>query len=1263
MLTFDTMVNRDNTWQIAIDTGGTFTDCLGISPEGISQRVKVLSSSTLRGVLVEKVKSHHFKFKVNWSLQKDIFQNYEIRLLNGQLKPGQLISMDFEQNILMTSEDFDCTTPQDFEITAHEEAPILAIRILTATSLSEALPPLALRLGSTKGTNALLEKKGARVAFLVTEGFKDLIRIGTQQRPHLFQLAIREPDYFYETVIEVKERMTAQGEVLISLTENEMAQILARLRKQEIEVVAIAFLHAYCNAIHETQLAAYLQKNGIRFISCSSQLSASIKILPRAQTTLVNAYLSPIIANYLSGIQTKLAAQQFKVMTSAGGLVDAQLFAPKDSLLSGPAGGLVGAAQVGKALGFSKLLSFDMGGTSTDTARYDDAFDYDHLTKVADAELLSPTLAIETVAAGGGSICYFDGYKLCVGPESAGAYPGPACYGAGGPLTISDVNLLLVKLDPSAFSIPVKVTAAEEALENLRQAIITTTNQKYTQLELLQGFERIANEKMAEAIRKISVAQGFDPEDYALVVFGGAGGLHACQLADLLAIETIILPYDGGLLSAYGISVARIERIVERQILKDWEYCQTVVASWVAELVATAVKKMQIEGFAAETVIVQNQTLFFRFEGQNSSLGIEWTQGTDCRSDFEKKYRQLFGYFPTGKTIVLERIKVLVSNRSENSSVAKEVDTTYQAAPTSYLMRNPTEPKTAVFDWESLKAGATITGPAILKNNYATSFIEVGWQLRIQADQNALLRRIEQKRANPISKTLIALELFTHRFEAIAQEMGAQLQRTAFSVNIKERLDFSCALLDANAQLLVNAPHIPVHLGSLGICARLVREKIELNPGDIVMTNHPKYGGSHLPDITLLSAVFSPEGTRIGYVVNRAHHAEIGGKRPGSMPPDATCLAEEGVVILPSYLVKKGEVQWDAVEQLFTKGKYPTRAFKENWADLNAALASLKTGEDKLRALVVTQGLERVHFYMNQLQETSFATLQKALVPYRGKTFSAKETLDDGHQICVEIIVEEEAVRFDFAGTSAVHPFNLNANLSIVYSAIIYVLRLLCAKDIPLNEGLMKNVVVNLPICFLNPDFKDEPEACPAVVGGNTECSQRLVDTLIKAFGLAACSQGTMNNFLFGNDAFGYYETIGGGCGAGPGFVGRSAVHQHMTNTRMTDPEELEFHYPVRLQACAVRAGSGGKGKWQGGDGILRRIVFLAPLEITLLGQHRLVAPYGMEGGENGACGEQYLQRKDGTLEELAGIMSKQVQRGDQIIIKTPGGGGWGKPS
>ena len=1255
-------------WKIWVDTGGTFTDCIAITPADVKKRVKVLSSGHLRGRILEKTGPRQYLIQHNWGIKKDIFSGFHFSLVDSSQVNSRILSVDLVNNRLEIEDDLTIPSLSDFEISSGEEAPVLAARMATEKRLDESLPPMEMRIGSTKGTNALLEKKGANVTLMITKGFRDLLEIGHQQRPNLFQLAVPAPALLYKQVIEVEERISAQGDIVRALSERSVKKHLEELQN---DVVVVALLNSYRNPVHEIQLKEALSKIGIKHISLSHELTPTIHLLPRAQTALVNGYLSPVIHRYLSEIENGLTGgddtnlgRHLLVMSSSGGLVNSRFFRPKDSLLSGPAGGVVGAVQVASSLGHSKILTLDMGGTSTDTARYDGRLDYQFRTRIDEFELASSSLAIETVAAGGGSICHFDGYKLQVGPQSAGAQPGPACYGAGGPLTITDVNLLLGKMDPSAIGIPIDLQAAMESLLALRQGIFQQSGQKLEPIELLTGFESIANRKMADAIRKISISKGIDPSEYTLLAFGGAGGLHACQIASILEIDKVILPFDGGLLSAWGIGKAKIERLAEKQVNAPLAEMLSTLPQSIAEISTAALAKLDRESLHGENSVIESVLIYLRLQGQSHQLELVYDNPEALAREFERQYRDLFGYFPEGSIIEIESIKVIASTKVAPPSSPQETAVLHQAKPAGNFtgIFRP-EIKYPVYIWKKLVAGAGLQGPCILVNDNSTSFIEAGWKVVIGERGDALCNRVvKAEQAEADFREAIELELFTNQFVAIADEMGAQLRRTAFSVNIKERLDFSCALLDADARLLVNAPHIPVHLGSLGICARLVLEKLPVGPGDIVITNHPKYGGSHLPDITLLSGVFTDGGNLIGYVINRAHHAELGGTQPGSMPPDASTLEEEGVVIAPMYLAKDGEVDWNALERVLANAKFPTRALHENLADIKAALASLRKGQKGLQSMVERYGMEKVGRYMTKLKEISRLQLQQELSKRTGQSYRATELLDDGYAIVVKAEVKDGRIAFHFDGTSGPHPRNLNANLSIVFSAVLYVIRLLCNKDIPLNGGLMELVDIHLPTSFLNPEFADNPADCPAVVGGNTEVSQRLVDTLLKAFGLAACSQGTMNNLLFGNGGFGYYETIGGGIGAVEGSAGRSATHQHMTNTKITDPEELEWKYPVRLHRFEIRRNSGGIGQWNGGHGIVRELEFLEKVEMTILSQHRKIAPYGVNGGNDGKIGQQYIIRTDGWREYIEGIDSRSMFSGDRVIIKTPGGGAWGTP-
>jgi 5-oxoprolinase (ATP-hydrolysing) len=1274
-------------YQIWIDTGGTFTDGLALDKNGTLHRAKVLSISRLRGQLLNG------KLVAPW-LTAPIFDGYQLRISETD-ETFIITSLQTNGELVLDRPLETVRETLTVELFTGEEAPVLAARLLTGTPVNQPFPELEMRLGTTKGTNALLERKGGRVALLVTKGFKDLLKIGTQQRPNLFQLAIPPAEVLYDSVREVDERITADGCILTPLSDGTLSELLVSLDKLKPDAVAISLLNAYRNPIHEQQLQKALTAAGFPYITLSTSVSTAPQYVSRTQTAVVDAYLTPVMRSYLDNVQQQLGGSSVRVMTSSGGLVRADLFQPKDSLLSGPAGGVIGATHVADSILLSRMntvesktlsnspgtLTLDMGGTSTDVARIQGGLDYRYSTKIGPFDLQLPSLAIETVAAGGGSICWFDGRQLRVGPQSAGASPGPACYSPRRQtdeaplLTITDINLLLGKLHPKQFGIPVFPENAQVALDAITRQI-NAAGSAMSPVNVLRGFEHIANETMAGAIRKISVARGFDPKEYSLLVFGGAGGLHGCAIARLLGMEQLILPFDGGLLSAYGIGQANIERMAAQTVLQPLPVVEPSLSDLCQHLIRTATETLRQDVGPEVAIDTKSISVFLRLTGQEATVEVPFSNRLAV--DFEQKYQQLYGHFPTdanGKTrpIEVESLRVLVSTVQNELLASGSPMSHRHAVPTFETDTYP------AFDWTQLQEGDTFRGPALLLNTTSSAFIEPGWRLVVQTDKNARIDYIAdmEEPGESESNEVIQLELFTQRFRAIAEEMGAQLQRTAFSVNVKERLDFSCALLNANAELVANAPHIPVHLGSLGVCARLVLAKIAIGPGDVVITNHPKYGGSHLPDVTLLSGVFSDEEPGmspqlIGYVINRAHHAEIGGKVPGSMPPDAVSLIEEGVVLEPMYVVKAGELLWQDVGETrglsahFTNAPYPTRALAENQADIEAALASLKAGGTALQTLVQQYGLMTVQHYMNRLQQSATDAILTVLQPLDGQTFSAEESLDDGHTICVRISVANSRIAFDFSGTSGVHPNNLNANISILYSAVLYVLRLWCGKDIPLNEGLMTPVDLILPeSSFLNPIFPDAPADCPAVVGGNTEVSQRLVDTLLKALGLAACSQGTMNNFLFGKSAgspnpFGYYETIGGGAGATSGANGRSAVHQHMTNTKLTDPEELERRYPVRLHQFSIRAGSGGNGRWQGGDGIVREIEFLEPVQATLLSQHRIVPPYGLNGGGTGATGQQTLIHMDGREESLPGIFTRPMQVGERIRIETPGGGGVG---
>jgi 5-oxoprolinase (ATP-hydrolysing) len=905
--------------------------------------------------------------------------------------------------------------------------------------------------------------------------------------------------------------------------------------------------------------------------------------------------------------------------------------------------------------GLSQIITFDMGGTSTDVSRFAGDFDYCQTHTVGRARLMAPAVKIETVASGGGSICSFDGELLRVGPESAGAQPGPACYGAAGPLTITDVNLLLGRLDLESFNLPVFPKAAEDAL---REVQITHPSSRE---EILQGFLAVANERMANAIRKISVREGYDPAEYALVAFGGAGGQHACAVAERLGMRRILFPADAGLLSAIGLEWARLEWIVERQLLVSGSRFAVLGSGVLVDLELSAVSDLKREGVAAREIEIRRRTALVRYAGQESVVVVDFKDIGEVEAHFHQRYREIFGYLPGGREMEVVSLRVIASTRE--AAMGKETFTAGDEPRPSRTGRTffaGEWRETPVFEPPDLAVGAVIAGPAIVADSFGTLVVEPGWRGVVGSEGSLLLEHTSNREPGTTNRAIAERELFTHRFTSIVEEMSAQLERTAISTNIKERLDFSCALLDAAGRLVCNAPNIPAHLGSLGLCVREVAARLVMEEGDVVATNHPACGGSHLPDVTLITPVFDEAGKLLGYVANRAHHAEIGGLTPGSMSPAAKSLVEEGAVIRPMYLFKNGKANWSEMERLLSEAEFPTRRLEENLADLQAQVAAIRMGETALRQMAVDHGSAKVCAQMELICEQAARAIRRKLAEWDGRDLQASQRLDNGAELVARIRVDAGTMEIDFTGTSPAGDGSLNATPAIVRSVLVYVLRLLVDEDLPLNEGLLEPVKITLPECLLNPDFGDDDAKAPAVFGGNVEVSQRLVDTLLLAFEAAAGSQGTMNNLVMGDATRSYYETIGGGTGAGNGFAGASGVHVHMSNTAITDPEILEWRFPVRLHRFALRKGSGGSGQWQGGNGLIRELEFLEPQTISLLGQHRTEAPYGLAGGSAGKCGRQTVIRADGTVEELEFAAQIEMKPGDRLVIETPGGGGYG---
>lgn len=1258
-------------FKLRVDTGGTFTDCWGLGEGETSPRLaKVLSSGRLRVAVREWLRENELRIAVpdSWRVADAFFTGYKLESAGTSA-----LVLSFEAATGRTILSRPLPAAASVDLFTREEAPVLGARLLTGTPLDRPFPPTDFRLATTRGTNALLEHKGAEVALFVTRGFADLPILRDQRRADLFALKHDRPAPLFARVVEVGERLDASGEILTALSIDPDIDTQSReILGAGITVAAVALLHSHRNPAHELALRDHLLGLGFTHVSTSAELAPLVKILPRLDTTLANATLQPFMQAFVDHHRERLSGgSRLFMMTSAGGLEPMEQFRPKDSLLSGPAGGVSGAAAIAEELGFPSVLTFDMGGTSTDVARYEGGFQYDFEQRVGNARVLAPALRIETVAAGGGSICRWENGGLRVGPESAGAAPGPACYGCGGPLTITDVNLLLGRIDPGNFGIP--LTASN--LAAARDAALTVQHEAglggdEPDAAFLAGLLDLAVEQMADAIRTISVREGADPADYALLAFGGAGPLHACAIAERLGITTILVPVEAGVLSAYGLECAGIERVVERQI--DRPIDDPAIEGLFAGVEQDALSSLAATG---EMGSITRRLAELRLAGQDATLTLDVDVSGSLGEAFAARYRSIFGYeLPAGRPIEVVSYRAIAGTgrripRSMCHGLPGHGSVPDEQGPDHLHPRSDVSPgcmgrmPTPHLDRSSLRPGDTIAGPRVIQDPFSTLYLAPGWIARAAENGSLVVTIQKAKTENATSRPpAVVRELFRHRFDHLVREMGTMLQRSAISTNVKERADFSCALLDGEGELITSAPHIPVHLGALGLCVRKVRERIAMAPGDTILTNHPAAGGSHLPDVTLITPVFDPLGPDgldsnrpVAYIANRAHHAEIGGITPGSMPPAATRLAEEGVVFAPRHLIRGGRSCFDEITGILTNAPYPTRRLSDNLADLNAQLAANRRGAAMLEALLDEHGAAALKEQFDHLKDRSLEALREHLVRFGDRDTSAAETLDDGTPIRVSIRCRGGTLAISFVGSGAEHPGNLNATPAILQSAVLYVLRLWTQSPVPLNEGIMRAVSIELPEGFLNPPFDEDPMRCPAVVGGNVETSQRVVDTLLKALCVQACSQGTMNNFLFGDGRFGYYETICGGSGAGPGYDGTSGVHTHMTNTAITDPEILEQRYPVRLHRFSLRCGSGGRGRWRGGDGIVREIEFLRPLQVSLLAQHRAVAPYGCEGGEPGQCGRQILNGR-----ELPGITAFAAQAGDRLIIETPGGGGWG---
>lgn len=1203
----------DPKWEFWIDRGGTFTDVIGRDPDGGLHALKLLSQNEAYGdAATEGVR----------------------RLLAAGSAP-EAASAGAQ---------------------AHEAD-------LSRVSM--------VKMGTTVATNALLELAGARTLFLVSDGFRDVLTIGDQTRPDIFALSIERPAPLPAHTVEIGGRIAAAGAEVTALDKAAAVQALTDAKADGIESVAIALINSYANDAHELRLESLAREAGFDHVTRSSEASPLIRFVPRASTAVIDAYLQPVLRDYVDRVDTGLAGAPLYFMQSGGGLSDAKRFRARNAVLSGPAGGVVGMALTARRAGHPKVIGFDMGGTSTDVSRYDgDAYARAEQASIGGRVLRAPMLDVHTVAAGGGSVLSFDGERARVGPRSAGADPGPACYGRGGPPAVTDANVVLGRIQPDWFprvfgpdqDQPLNPQAAQAALGELAAAMGLDSAEAAA-----EGFLAVAVEAMADAIRQISTRQGVDPRRYALNAFGGAGGQHACKVAEALGMTTALIHPQAGLLSAYGIGLAPIREIREAGVEAALdpaalEQC----ARALDELAEAAAHSITDQGGTAPQV---RRELRLRADGSDTAIPVAFGPEADIRSAFTDAHRRLFGFDPDG-ALIIESLSAEAEGAprtAADSQIRLEPqDGDPSPAGETLLHAGGQTAPCPVFRLDDLGAGASLTGPALIMDANQTIVVDPGWRAQRLDDGMLVLTHAEGATRTAGSTALdpITLELFNRRFMAVAEEMGVVLERTAHSVNIKERLDFSCAVFDRDGGLVANAPHMPVHLGSMSASVRAALDAHpDLGAGDAVALNAPYNGGTHLPDVTVVRPVLSQDGERLFFVAARGHHADIGGIAPGSMPPFSRRIEEEGVVLDAVKILDGGKFASEAVRAALASGDYPARSPERNIADLKAQLAACARGAEVLTGLIRSEGLEVVQAYMGHVQNNAEAAVRRVIGALNDGV--AEMAMDGGARIKVAITVDHEArtAVVDFTGTSGQLANNFNAPEAVARAAVLYVLRCLVDDPIPLNEGCLKPITLVVPERSLL-----SPEPPGAVVAGNVETSQLVVDALFAATGRMAASQGTMNNFTFGDATRQYYETQCGGAGAGLSatgdrFHGASAIHTHMTNSRLTDPEVLELRYPVRVLGHAIRRGSGGAGAAHGGDGAVRRIAFLEPMEAALLSGRRTTAPPGLNGGSPGRTGDQRVVRASGAVTALPAKFSIQMEPGDVIEIESPGGGGFGRPA
>ncbi|MCO6419397.1 hydantoinase B/oxoprolinase family protein [Siccirubricoccus sp. KC 17139] len=1204
-------------WQFWIDRGGTFTDIVARDPEGRLSTAKLLSEN-----------------------------------------PGR-----------------------------YRDAAVAGIRQVLGLAPDAPIPPgtiEAVKMGTTVATNALLERKGERVLLLVNRGFADMLRIGNQARPRLFDLNVKLPDLLHERVAEIGGRVAVDGAELEPLDEAAAKAALAAAHADGIRAVAIVLMHAWAHPAHELRLGELAREAGFTQVSLSHQASPLPRIVPRGDTTVVDAYLSPILRRYVEQVAGELPGVRLYFMQSNGGLAEAGSFQGKDAILSGPAGGIVGAARTAGMAGFDRIIGFDMGGTSTDVALYAGEFERAFETLVAGVRMRAPMMAINTVAAGGGSILHFDGARYRVGPDSAGAVPGPACYRRGGPLAVTDANVMVGKIQPQHFPAvfgpegnePLDAEMVRQKFAALAREIAAATGTPQDPRAVAEGFLRVAVANMANAIKQVSIQKGHDVTRTALQCFGGAGGQHACLVADQLGMETVFIHPFAGVLSAYGMGLA--DQTVIREGAVEQPLSPDSMAGLAARLDALAEEgraELLRQGAPAGRIVAARR-LHLRYAGTDSFLPVAFDDHAKVVEAFTAAHRQRFGFATPERPVIVEACIAEVTAAGEAVEEAKLAPRPAgEAVPvldTIALYTEGAEHQAPVYDREALCAGDRLPGPALIREANATTVVEPGWTAEVTPLNHLVLRRTQPRAAARVADAAdsrasgatkpdpVMLELFNNLFMSIAEQTGAVLQNTSLSVNIKERLDFSCAIFDATGGLVANAPHVPVHLGAMGESVRTVirLRGDSLRPGDVVALNNPYNGGTHLPDVTVITPVFDAAGKEILFFLgSRGHHADIGGLTPGSTPPISRTLEEEGVVIDNFLLVEQGRFREAEFRALLAGARYPARSPDVNVADIKAQIAANEKGVQELQRAVREFGLETVQAYMRHVMDNAEESVRRVLEKLPDGAFET--TIDDGTKLKVAVRVDRAARRavIDFTGTGSQRPSNFNAPAAVCRAVVLYCFRALVGEEIPLNDGCLKPLEIVVPEgTFLSP----RPGA--AVVAGNTEVSQMTCNALLAALGACASAQATMNNVLFGDETYQYYETVCGGVGAGPGFDGWGPVQTHMTNTRMTDPEVLELRYPVRLEEFSIRRGSGGAGRWRGGDGSRRRIRFLRPMQAVVVASRRNVAPHGLQGGADGAPGRQWVERADGSVTEMPGNTgSADLAPGDMLVVETPGGGGWGK--